>query len=302
MNNNPIFANSVISFPDRGYWGDKDFRGNTSGWIVKGFLERWHHDKGKLFVDPAEGSGTSRDVATELSIPYIGLDLQQGFNILKDDLYTVLGQPAGSVFFHPPYHQMIRYSQHPDDLSNCSSVDEFIEKCILAVMNIYRALDTGGFYGVLMGNMRRSGQFWPLASMLELGCPGRLEVEIVKIQHNVSSMRTQSTSLRYLPTMHEKLLIFEKSGYLLALDVSIRKAQDLVREGEMTWRNLVAHTIRMNGGMATLQELYEEIEGSEKAKRNQYWREKVRQTCISNPDLIGHIGPAQYELIPTTSL
>jgi len=289
--------NSVVSFPNRGPWGRSDFRGNTSGHVVYGFLERWHRNREELFVDPAEGSGTSRDVAASMSIRYAGFDLQQGFNLLKDDLLNVLGEEAATCFFHPPYHTMITYSSHPDDLSQCKDVDEFLEKTLLATMNIYRALKRGGYYAILMGNMRKSGEFYPLASMLELNCPGTLKEEIIKVQNNVTSMRggKWSGANGFVPIMHEKLLVWQKSGYMMALDVAIVSGINRVNMSNVTWRNLVAHTLRSRGKIATLQELYEAIEGTDKAKANPHWQEKVRQTVGQNPEF-QRIAVGQYEL------
>lgn len=288
---------SVVSFPDRGPFGRSDYRGNCSGYIVQGFLERWHPDKQLLFVDPAEGSGTSRDVAKSMGIRYAGFDLQQGFNLLADDLLNVLQEEAGSIFFHPPYHQMIRYTNHPDDLSNSSTVEEFIDKTILAVLNIYRALRSGGYYGILMGNMRKKGKFWPLASMLELACPGELKEEIIKIQHNVTSMRGGFTSsANFVPVKHEKLLIFKKGGEIFALDFFVKKGEERIATSASSWRVLVAHTIRSNGGISSLQELYDAIEGSAKAKANLHWREKIRQTVQIYPEF-QRVSVGQYTLL-----
>jgi hypothetical protein len=51
--------NSVVSYPNRGPWGDSNYRGNCSGHLVKDLILRF---KCQSVFDPAEGSGTVREV------------------------------------------------------------------------------------------------------------------------------------------------------------------------------------------------------------------------------------------------
>ena len=48
---------SVISYPDRGPWGDPRYRGNCSGWLAKDLILRF---KIQSIFDPAEGSEQSK--------------------------------------------------------------------------------------------------------------------------------------------------------------------------------------------------------------------------------------------------
>ena len=50
---------SVVSYPNRGPWGNAQYRGNCSGWLAKDLILRF---KAQSVFDPAEGSGTVRDV------------------------------------------------------------------------------------------------------------------------------------------------------------------------------------------------------------------------------------------------
>jgi len=55
---------SVVSYPDRGPWGDSRYRGNCSGYLVKDLILRFGC---KSVFDPAEGSGTVRDVVAGIN-------------------------------------------------------------------------------------------------------------------------------------------------------------------------------------------------------------------------------------------
>jgi hypothetical protein len=290
------FQRSIASYPDRGPYGSPKYRGNTTGRIIHDMLEFCHPSRDLLFADPAEGGGTSRDVAAEMGIRYTGMDLQSGFNILRDDLAAHLGECAQTIFFHPPYWGMIKYSDSEEDLSNAKSLEEFLEKIQLAAMNIYDALAGGGHYAVLMGNWRKRGTYYPLASLLETILPGKLREEIIKVQYNVSSLKTPYTNNgSFIPIAHEKLLIYRKDKMVFGLDYAIdlsRFQQELING---TWRNLVQRVLMQHGGASSLEGVYQAVEGTPKAQANPNWKAKVRQVLGQNPEFI-RIAPAQYQL------
>ncbi|MEW5910366.1 MAG: hypothetical protein AB1659_11240, partial [Thermodesulfobacteriota bacterium] len=114
---------SVVSYPDRGPWGDSRYRGNCSGHLVKDLILRFNC---RSVFDPAEGSGTVRDVVVGInqylrrSIDYEGRDLKSGWDLMSDPLPE---KQFDMVWYHPPYHDMIQYSDKPRDLSNCLSLE-----------------------------------------------------------------------------------------------------------------------------------------------------------------------------------
>lgn len=140
---------SILSFPDRGPWGQASYRGNCSGRIYKGLLETL---RPSVFVDLMVGGGTSLDVARDMCIEAYGLDLHSGFNILKQRILDAVGKPADLVLSHLPYHDIIVYSgeiwgqePHPDDLSCCTSDDDFRDKLTVALKNQRHATRPGGY-------------------------------------------------------------------------------------------------------------------------------------------------------------
>jgi len=180
-----MFNGSVVSYPNRGRWGNNKYRGNCSGHIIKDFIETYHGTGNGLFVDPSVGGGTLQDVASDMGVRFQGLDLRDGFNLLTDSLVNAIGEKARTIFWHPPYHDMVKYSgtadkgiwgdePHKYDLSRQPSLSEFIEGCAVAFQNIYEALENGGHYGILIGNQRKQGRYYNLSGMLERFCPGEL--------------------------------------------------------------------------------------------------------------------------------
>ena len=209
-----MFNASVCSYPSRGHWGNNKYRGNCSGFIVKDFIESFMRNKNGLVADPSVGGGTSEDVAKELGVRFKGTDLHRGFNLLTDDFKTHLGEEAHLVWWHPPYWDMLQYSGkewgEPNkwDMSRMD-LPQFVESLELAVMNIHDACEKGGHYGILMGNLRRDGNYYNLSSLVERIAPGKLVDEIIKMQYNCVSDR-RDYSGRLIRIAHEKLLVFRR--------------------------------------------------------------------------------------------
>ncbi|OSZ33052.1 DNA adenine modification methylase [Alcaligenes faecalis] len=274
-----MFTSSVCSYPDRGPYGKSSYRGNCTGYIIKDFINTYLSRKDGLVADPSIGGGTSVDVAKELGIRFKGTDLHQGFNLLRDDFRDFLQEDANLIWWHPPYANMIEYSGNQWgeadkwDMSRMS-IPEFAEALELAVMNIHDACERGGHYGILMGNLRRQGQYFNLSSLVERIAPGQLVDEIIKIQHNCVSDSRQYRG-RLVRINHEKLLVFRRhgaNGSIHFLTVAHRRAENLVRT---TWRAVVRKILQ--GKTMDLSSIYQAVEPIAQQRGNQHWQAKVRQ-------------------------
>lgn len=273
-----MFNASVCSYPSRGHWGNNKYRGNCSGFIVKDFIESFMRNKNGLVADPSVGGGTSEDVAKELGVRFKGTDLHRGFNLLTDDFKTHLGEEAHLVWWHPPYWDMLQYSGkewgEPNkwDMSRMD-LPQFVESLELAVMNIHDACEKGGHYGILMGNLRRDGNYYNLSSLVERIAPGKLVDEIIKMQYNCVSDR-RDYSGRLIRIAHEKLLVFrrDKAPSLVFLMETHRRAMNMVAT---TWKAAVRRVLQ--GKTMKLDEIYSSMEPFAQHRQNNHWQAKVRQ-------------------------
>lgn len=268
---------SIVSYQDRGPWGKSQWRGNTSGHLL---VDLFKHYQPKFVVDPAEGSGTTRDVCRDMDIPYAGFDLHAGFNVLEHNLSKSLSASPDFIFFHPPYGDMITYSGNvwgnnpaDGDLSRCKSPEEFLEKIQLALLNMYDALARRGHYAVLIGDHRKQGQYLSYqADIINMGI-GSLKSVIIKAQHNCASDR-RSYPGKFIPIRHEYLLVFCKDIGFQAIGYTVSKR--LSKSFYGTWKNLVEFALRKAGGRASLLELYEFI-GVPDGHANNNISAKIRQ-------------------------
>ena len=205
---------SVVSYPNRGPWGDPGYRGNCSGHLVKDLILRFNCQS---VFDPAEGSGTVRDVVTGINrnrrrdIHYEGRDLKTGWDIMKSPLPE---RQFDLVWYHPPYHDIIRYSDDSKDLSNCGSLEKFEFKLNQSVEKIFEAVKPGGILAILIGDKRKEGRYYALLRTLLMNLNiGQLKAIIIKVQHNCRSNSVVYSSRNpfLILIQHEYCLIFQKN-------------------------------------------------------------------------------------------
>lgn len=274
---------SIVSYPDRGSYGNAHWRGNCSGRLVKDLLNFF---KPVFVLDPMEGSGTTRQVCAEMKIKYCGFDLHNGFNILKNRLAEIMEENPDFSFLHPPYHNIIYYSgnvwgsaPHPDDLSRCTSYEEFIDKLQIAFYNVYEVLKSKGHYAVLVGDIRKNGKFTSIQADVAKMAPGSLKSIVIKEQHNCVSDRI-SYAGRFIPITHEYLLIFQKSTMMVGfLDTAYKTSIDMVNLSNASWKAVLYWCMKKLGGRANLQSIYTAVEenAQEKIKNKENWKSKIRQ-------------------------
>ena len=291
---------TILSFPDRGPWGDFRYRGNCSGWIQAFLIWKYHVRKmAELF----SGSGTGYDVAQDMEVQYIGADLNPSpvrpgilsVDAMEEEVPEGF-MDADFIFMHPPYSNVCRIhwagerAGYPDpsgdlkrkDLGNMPW-DEFMAALNKIVMKYYSALMSGGRMGILMGDVRRG----KLHSMLmDIVKPGQLEQVIIKAQHNTTSTVSNYSNKNFVPISHEYLLVLKKiSPYIINFSIKKDYAMDIRDSRQATWKDVVAAALSNRGGIATLDELYAEIEGHQKCKKNAHWKAKIRQTLQINPSI-----------------
>ena len=289
--------NSIVSYPNRGNYGKSSWRGNCSGHLVKEMLEFY---KPKVFVDPTLGSGTSADVVNELNsqgnqIEFFGLDLHNGFNLLKDSLSARIGgKRADYVLIHPPYHSVIKYSGagnqwgteiHPDDLSHCPTYEDFLTKMTVALRNIHDSLSATGTYSVLIGDLRRNGEYISIQSDLLQLAPGKLDGVIIKAQHNCVSDRTKYSNPNFVKISPEYLLNFRNDRVVFGMvDTSLNVSRKLEMLSRANWSAVIQTALCKLGGQAELQEIYQVIEADapQTISKRPNWQARIRATLQSH--------------------
>ncbi|GAI60774.1 unnamed protein product, partial [marine sediment metagenome] len=192
---------SVVNYPQRGPWGDAKFPGNTSGYLLVDLID---HYQPKSILDPMEGSGTTGDVAFDMGdIPYTGLDLLTGFDLVSNELegeYVL-------IFWHPPYHDVIDYDiPHPNNLSRCPSLVDYLDKMKLCMANLLSHLSPEGHLCILCSDPRKDGIIQPIHSSIINFNLATLDAALVKLLEGRSRYFDYGNA-PFIPIVHEYILI-----------------------------------------------------------------------------------------------
>ena len=206
------------SFPKRGDWATHDakWRGNWSPYIPRNIILRYSQE-GDLVLDQFAGGGTTLVEAKLLNRNIIGVDCKV-FLYKGDarDLYFQSDESVDLICTHPPYADIIKYSDGiPEDLSQLK-VKDFLEAMKPVAAECYRVLKKGKFCAVLMGDTRQKGCMIPISFDVmrifqEAGFT--LKELIIKEQHNCRATgywKTNSVKYNFLLIAHEYLFVFRK--------------------------------------------------------------------------------------------
>lgn len=229
---------TVWSFPKRGDWATHDakYRGNWSPYIPRNILLRYSHE-GDSVLDQFAGGGTTLVEAKLLNRNIVGVDVNEvalercrdkckferegcGKVVVKRGdarkLDFVLDDSIDLICTHPPYANIIHYSEDiPEDLS-LLRVKEFLHEMKTVAAESYRVLKKGKFCAILMGDTRQKGCMIPMSfdvmkTFQDAGFT--LKELIIKEQHNCRATgywKTNSVKYNFLLIGHEYLFVFRK--------------------------------------------------------------------------------------------
>lgn len=231
-------TNTSWSFPLRGNWATHDakYRGNWSPFIPRNIILRYSQEE-DLVLDQFAGGGTTLVEAKLLNRNIIGLDVNDAalerchekcdfefenageVTITKGDarkLTSIDDESIDLICTHPPYANIIQYSEeNPDDLSHLK-IPEYLEQMKDVAKESYRVLKKDKFCCILMGDTRQNGHVIPLAfkTMQVFEEAGfKIKEIIIKEQHNCKATgfwKTNSIKHNFLLLAHEYLFVFRK--------------------------------------------------------------------------------------------
>ncbi len=79
----------------------------------------------------------------------------------------IMGKEQGKdkaqfVVLHPPYDDIIKFSEKPEDLSNCATTEEFYNLFEKVAKNAYDLLEKGRFAALIIGDEYKNSRVIPL--------------------------------------------------------------------------------------------------------------------------------------------
>ncbi len=224
------------------YWGN--FIPQIPNQLFRRFTK-----KGDWILDCFLGSGTSLIECKRLGRNGIGVELNENvallankniraeenpFNIKtvvlndnssKIDYSSVLNSLGLSsvqfIIMHPPYWDIIKFSDNKDDLSNANTTEEFLNSFGTIVKNVSGILENNRYLAVVIGDKYSSGEWIPLGflvmqEVLKYGF--KLKSTIVKNFEETKGKREQKELWRYRALAggfyifkHEYIFLFQKA-------------------------------------------------------------------------------------------
>jgi len=230
--------NTVWSFPRRGNWATHDakYRGNWSPYIPRNLLLRYSSE-GDLVLDQFAGGGTTLVEAKLLNRDIIGVDINPvalercyektafewdggGQVYIKQgdarNLHFVPDEGIDFICTHPPYANIIQYSDGMEGDLSSYHVKDFLEEMKMVAAECHRVLKKEKFCAILMGDTRKKGCVTPMSFdiMKIFEHTGfTLKEIIIKEQHNCRATgfwKTNSIKYNFLLLAHEYLFVFKK--------------------------------------------------------------------------------------------
>ena len=225
------------------YWG------NSIPQIPRQLMLRYTK-KGEWVLDPFVGSGTTLIECRRLGRNGVGVEINpevvekakqliekepNKFNIVTDivvgdsaqiDFKKLLNEKGIEkvqlIIMHPPYHDIIRFSNDPKDLSNAPTVEEFLELFGEVLDNVLPVLENSRYLGIVIGDKYSKGEWIPLGFYVMNEVMKRklvLKSIIVKNFEETRAKRNQKELWRYRALAggfyvfkHEYILLFRKTG------------------------------------------------------------------------------------------
>ena len=90
------------------------------------------------------------------------VDINKFDKCMESSLKRYKRKKVGFLIAHPPYLDIIKFTNQKEDLSNVSNIDIFIEKLMLAFDNALTYLEKGKYFALVMGDVYKNSQVIPL--------------------------------------------------------------------------------------------------------------------------------------------
>jgi len=188
-----VKTDTLWEFPTRLKQGghSNEYHGNYIPQLAQQLYERFTK-KGDIVLDLFFGSGTSGIEAINMDRRCIGVELKDELAEAVSEKFTpkqlvtdvniicadsasaiakekiqarldVMGKKqAQFLVLHPPYDDIIKFSDKKEDLSNCTSTEEFYELFEKVAKNGYDMLEKGRFAALIIGDSYKNSQIQPL--------------------------------------------------------------------------------------------------------------------------------------------
>ena len=228
------------------------YHGNFIPQIPYQLIKRYTKSN-EIVLEPFMGSGTTLFECERLNRKYIGFDInkemfsyvksQMKDNLIYQDFEIFLANSLDKedvsnniknalnkfdkkyvqfIIMHPPYMDIIKFTNKKEDLSNISNIQEFINKMKIICDNFLVFLEKNRYFAIVIGDVYKNSEVLPLGfyvmDMIKRNFNVKLKGIIVKnIEGNRGKLGVQGGIWRYRALKsdyyifkHEYIFVFKK--------------------------------------------------------------------------------------------
>lgn len=210
-------------------------------------LFRRYTKKGDWILDPFMGSGTSLIEAQRLGRNSIGIELQE--DVAKEAHQRIISEKNESchgrvcvddsrsadilsmmrkeginkvqfIIFHPPYWDIVKFSDNTNDISNSTSLEDFLDNFGKVIDNTTQYLEKNRYCAVVIGDKYANSELVPLGFYcmnLFLQRGFKMKAILVKNFEDTKGKSNQKAIWRYRALAsdfyifkHEYIFVFKK--------------------------------------------------------------------------------------------
>lgn len=172
---------------------ENNYHGNFVPQIPSDVIRRFTQE-GDIVVEPFMGSGTTLFECERLKRRYVGYDInesivdyvkskmgreargfkihladagsEQAANELKGDLGKFGREAADLLILHPPYFDIVKFTDQKCDLSNASSLEDFLSRFVNVIGRMYPHIRKNGHIVLVAADLYRNSEVVPLGFRL----------------------------------------------------------------------------------------------------------------------------------------
>ena len=236
----------IIDKRDNSGVHNANYHGNFVPQIPRELMQRFTK-KGDFVLDTFLGGGTTLIETQRLERNGIGIELQEEVakqtkklikqeakeNLVSDiyvgdssnfeyekllEKYNI--DNVQFIIYHPPYWDIIKFSEQEKDLSNCPTLENFLEKLEKTIVDSTKILQKGRYCAIVIGDKYEKGQVVPLGfycMQLFQKHKMKLKAILVKNFNETKGKQNQQALWKYRALAnnlylfkHEYIFIFKK--------------------------------------------------------------------------------------------
>lgn len=225
------------------------YHGNFVPQIPYQLISRYTKEN-DLVLELFSGSGTTLFECENLNREYIGFDINQQiidyvnnkmqqpkikyvinncdvtdtttFNIvIESNLNYLKRSNVDFIIAHPPYSDIVKFTEQDNDLSHITNIDTFLKKIVISFENALKYLPKSKYFAVVMGDIYKNSEVIPLGFYVMYAIKKHFKVKLKGIiVKNIEGNRGklgQQNIWRYRALMsdyflfkHEYIFVFKK--------------------------------------------------------------------------------------------